>query len=287
MPNSTTFPTRNRPFNNLSIHASNRIFRLLIASMFATATFAHDLYILPQSFGVEAGARVTVGFHNGDSFPESEVAPTIARLKTAQLLSAFGGVPIDDLKVEGNRATGVVMVPDHKGTMILSVETVPNFIELEPEKFIEYLKEEGMEHVIEWRSQHGEASKPGRERYSKFAKSLITSGSPDEFYNHTFGFPIEIIPDANPAALRAGRELPVRIMFRGKPASNLQVEAAWATAEQKKTTVIGRTDANGRIRVPINAAGKWRLHSLVMERCQEPAAADWESFWASLTFEIR
>ena len=50
--------------------------------------------------------------------------------------------------------------------------------------------------------------------------------------------------------------------------------------------VVGRTDANGRARITVKATGPHRLHAIVMVRCAAPEAADWESFWASLTFEI-
>lgn len=248
---------------------------------------AHDLYLLPDRFHVAPQSTLRVAFHNGDAFPESEAAAHIDRLKDAQLRSATSTSPVHGLKVAGKRVLGSVVVPAGSGTLLVSVHTVPNFIELAPDKFLAYLEEEGLSSVIAWRSQHGEEKKPGRERYSKFAKSLLLSGTPDDFYKQALDFPIEIIPESNPYALHAGGELPVRVLFRGKPAAGTQLEAAWANNGKSKTMVVGRTDAEGRIRVPLTAAGKWRLHSLKMERCADPAAADWESVWASLTFEIR
>lgn len=253
----------------------------------APVSTAHDLYVLPDAFTVASDAKLGVAFHNGDSFPESEVAPAIARLRDAQLRSARVTLAVQDLQVKGMRAVGTVKVPKGTGSLLLSVHTVPNFIELAADKFLEYLKEEGLTAVIDWRAQHGESSKTGRERYSKFAKSLLVAGEPDGFYGRSLGFPIEIIPEIDPYTLHAGSQLPVRVWFRGKPAVDLQLEAAWSASGKSKTTVTGRTDAEGRILVPLAAAGRWRLHTLMMERCADPAAADWESFWASLTFEIR
>jgi hypothetical protein len=40
----------------------------------------------------------------------------------------------------------------------------------------------------------------------------------------------------------------------------------------------------GRILIPVKG-GKWRLHAIQMERASD-SEADWESFWATLTFEI-
>jgi hypothetical protein len=46
---------------------------------------------------------------------------------------------------------------------------------------------------------------------------------------------------------------------------------------------VGKTDDEGRIDVPVTP-GQWRLHAIHMERSTKPDA-DWESFWATLTFE--
>ncbi len=260
---------------------------LILCLSLASSLFAHDLYIFPNTFHVTPGSKLQVGLHNGDLFPQSEASPVLARVRNAKLLSSTTATGISDLQIVDKRAVGTVDVPPTQGTMILSVETVPNFISLDPKKFVDYLTEEGLRHVIDWRAQHSESNKPSRERYSKFAKALIVSGTADDFYKHSLGFPIEIIPEANPATIRPGAGLPVRVLFHGKPAVALQLESAWSDGKKAKTTVIGRTDQNGRIRVPITGAGKWRLHSLLMERCSDPAAADWESYWASFTFEVR
>ncbi len=247
---------------------------------------AHDLYLLPNTFKVVPRTQILITFNNGDSFPESESAPSLARLKDAQLQSSKGVVAIGDLRTDGKRVVGLVHAPEQHGSLLLSAHTAPNLIELASDKFLEYIKEEGLTRVIDWRAKHGETLKPWRERYSKFAKSLLTAGAPDDFFRHAVGFPIEIIPEANPYMLRPGTDLPVRVLFHGNPAVGLQLEAAWSSGTKSKTTIIGRTDKEGRILVPITAVGKWRLHSLLMERCAEPSVADWESFWASFTFEI-
>ena len=264
----------------------SRSLLILLSVSVAAPVLAHDLYLLPRIFHVKAGQQLRVAFHNGDSFPESEVAPKPPRLQSAQILGHAATVPVSGLKVAGKETLGQVKVPG-TGSLLLSVRTIPNSIELAPPKFLDYLKEEGLQEVIEWRSKNGENEKPGRERYTKFAKSLLQSGASDSFYSHSLDFPIEIIPLADPYAIHAGGNLPVRVMFQGKPAAGLQLETAWASGTEHKTIVVGKTGANGEISVPLPKAGLWRLHSLKMERCAEPAVADWESSWASLTFEIR
>lgn len=257
---------------------------LLLGGVFAA--FAHDMYIMPGTFQPTKGATLTVGFHVGDSFPESEVSGRIERLQNPRLIGKGNAVAFRNLRVEGNRVLGDAVVSS-AGELIAAVSTTPTLIKLEPEKFADYLKEEGLAHVVAWRAAHGESGKAGKERYSKYAKSLLVSGASDGFFDHVVGYAIEIVPEADPSKLKAGDQLPVRVMFRGKPAADLQIEAAWAGAGGNKTVVVGRTGSDGRLKVPVESAGRWRLHTIKMERCAESAVADWESFWASLTFELR
>lgn len=247
---------------------------------------AHDLYLMPSQFFPNVGSKITIGFHVGDSFPESEVSGRIDRLKDAQIQGVKGKTIMTNLRIDGKRDAADVVVRS-KGNLIASVHTVPNFIELEPAKFGEYLKEEGLADVVAWREANGESGKPGKERYSKYAKSLLLSGTPDEFFKHQVGFIIEIIPEVDPSTLAAGAALPIQVLFRGKPAVDMQIETAWAGTGGQKTLVVGRTGADGRLSIPLTSAGKWRIHTIKMERCADQTAANWESFWASLTFELR
>lgn len=247
---------------------------------------AHDLYLMPAQFHVEKGQRITVALHNGDAFPESEATAPIERLRDALLRSKNAQPTVTGFHDDGKRTLGTVVIPGN-GELLLSVRTEPNFIGLSPADFTKYLQEEGLAEVISWREAHGESSKPGRERYSKYAKAILLADRPNGEYERTAGFPIEILLERDPYLLEPGDTLPVRVIFRGEAAAGLQLEVSWVAADgAKKTEIVGRTNREGHVAFKLASAGRYRLHVLKMERCSEPAAADWESFWASLTFEI-
>lgn len=252
----------------------------------ASAVFGHDMYIMPSTFLPNKGAKITAGFHVGDSFPDSEVGGRLQKLQKPRLIWQGGGADFTNLRTSGNRDLADAVVSG-SGHLIAAVNTAPTLIELDPAKFTEYLKDEGLTETIAWRAQNGESGKPGKERYSKYAKAILLSGAANGFARHKVGYVIEIIPEADPYALKPGDLLPIQVLFRGKPAADLQIESAWARGVDRKTTVVGRTGADGRIKVPLTASGLWRVHTIKMERCTEPAVADWESFWASLTFELK
>lgn len=259
--------------------------RSLLCLLLTTSLWAHDLYLLPDSFFTKPHTSLQVGFHNGDSFPTSEVSPLIDRFQRAELRAKSAVSPIRVIHVVGNKAVGDVDVPG-SGNLVLSVQTTPNFLELPAQEFTAYLKEEGLTNVIEWRAAHHEEGKPSRERYSKYAKSLLIAGNPNNFAQQPIGQTFEIVPLANPYRMRQTNKLPVLVLFRGKPAVGVQLEASWADGTKSKTVIVGRTDKKGRAEVELSNNGPWRLHSVLMERCTDKAAADWESYWASLTFRI-
>lgn len=262
------FPVRLRP--------------LLAAGLFLSPLAAHDLYLMPAKF--RSPGAVTIAFHNGDDFPVPDRPPKLENVLDTALLSSGARLPMAGLRVDGKVLRGEVEWSG-SGSAIVTARTRPNLIELAPAAFKSYLEHEGLSQVLRFRSAHQEASSPGRERYSKYVKSILGAGPG---FDRLAGFPIEIVPESDPSALRPGAPLPIRVLFRGQPAPDLQIEAAWLDpAGQATKKIAGRTDSAGRLSVPIAGTGTWKLHTVLMERCADVAAADWESFWASLTFEVR
>ena len=255
--------------------------------------FAHDLYLMPDTFTVAKDHAFVLALHNGDSFPESEVAPVLDRLRDIRVVSARGSIEVEHLETAGKVVQGKVTLP-WSSSSIITARTSPHAFELQAAEFEAYLKEEGLLQAVQWRHDNGQQASLGRERYRKYAKSLISSSqshgnsASDNFHTHPAGLEFEIVPEKSPENLKPGSAVSLQVLFRGKPVSDLQVEGAWAGigAGSGETTVLGRTDKSGRIVASLKSPGKWRFHTVRMERCEEPSAADWESYWSSLTFEI-
>lgn len=257
--------------------------RLLFVLLLSLQLSAHDLYLRLQTYQPDAGAVVRVEFHNGDKFPASEVPAKIERLRDTQVA---GGAAFQDLRIEGTATVADVVAPTAPGLFTLTARTIPNFIELETKKFEDYLRHEGLGSVIEWRKQHGESKKPGREHYSKYVKALGYVGAPSGRFDVAARLMIEFVPLANPYALATGQPLPVRVLFRGKPQAGLAVTLSHAEAGQVTSQMVGVTNSQGELGVPVSGPGLWKLHTIAMERKTDKTTADWESFWASFTFEI-
>jgi uncharacterized GH25 family protein len=56
--------------------------------------------------------------------------------------------------------------------------------------------------------------------------------------------------------------------------------------EDPSAKMTARTDANGRVRLNLPRSGMWMIKAVHMVSAPPDSGADWESIWASLTFEL-
>ena len=98
------------------------------------------------------------------------------------------------------------------------------------------------------------------------------------------GFPVELVAKLNPYGLKAGDELPVRVLRQGEPLAGALV-TAYPHGEPSRP-VRGRSDEDGRVKLRLPRPGPWLIKTVHMERIEDGEKADWQSWWASLTFEL-
>jgi uncharacterized GH25 family protein len=93
----------------------------------------------------------------------------------------------------------------------------------------------------------------------------------------------------NPFTRRVGDSVRVRLLFRGEPLAHALVSSTYAGATDKPDTYAqsARTDANGICTVRLTHQGPWLVRTVHMLPLSGDKDADWESWWASLTFEAR
>jgi uncharacterized GH25 family protein len=158
---------------------------------------------------------------------------------------------------------------------------------LAADKFHAYLHDEGMDWVIRRREAAGTAATPGRERFRRSAKALLrVGGRSDGASMRETGQRIEITPLEDPLARSAGATLRFQLRFNGQPCPGVLVKA-WHKQGRQITTIRGTTDARGRFELTLPFAGPWMLNAVHMVAATGSPQVDWDSFWGSLSFELR
>lgn len=261
---------------------------VLLLAVAATLS-AHDLFVKPASFFLKPNTASRAYIVNG-TFTRSENAVTFDRVRDASVVGPAGHTHPDANAWSAKGDTSVLrFTTGESGTYLLGVSTHPRVLRLEAKDFNTYLTSDGVPDIVAARKRDGELGKAARERYHKHVKTLLQVGDTrTEHYATALGYPAELVPLENPYALSRGATLRLRALVDGQPVANQYVVTGGRTKAGARLVVSGlRADAEGIVRVPLTAAGQWYVKFIHMAKLPGDTAADYESKWASLTFEVR
>jgi uncharacterized GH25 family protein len=77
----------------------------------------------------------------------------------------------------------------------------------------------------------------------------------------------------------------VRLLYENRPLPGALVVAI--NKGDPAAKLSARSDAQGRVRFRLAKRGVWLIKAVHMVQAAAGSNADWESVWASLTFELR
>jgi uncharacterized GH25 family protein len=245
--------------------------------------FAHDMWIEPATFFPEPGQIIGVGLRVGEDLLGDPIPRDPALINQFVVEDATGRKPV--VGRDGADPAGFFRAA-MAGLLIIGYRSNPSAVELEADKFNQYLKEEGLDSVAALRASRNESGARARELFSRCAKSLVLSGSPSEAQgDRLLGFTLELVAERNPYALRAGQDLPVRLTFENRPLAGALVVAMNRLNPSAKLTA--RSDNDGRVRFRLKQSGLWLVKAVHMVPAPAGAKAEWASYWASLTFALK
>lgn len=257
---------------------------ILAALVLCSPALAHDFWIEPSSFHPEALSKIGVSLRVGENFAGEPVKRSAAKIRQFILVDGNGEKTISGS--EGADPAGEVTL-ERPGIYVIGYRSNHSSIELDAAKFEAYLKEEGLEHVIELRKKRGQSEKPAREIYSRCAKTIFTtpsSGEAGELHRKPLGFSLEIIPQNDPTGLKNGEELSVQLLFEGAPLAGAAITFMPKAAPTESIKAVTNTD--GIAKAKLDKPGMWMVKTVHIIPAFDASVADWESLWATLTFEI-
>ena len=245
---------------------------------------AHEFWLEPSAYAAETGATVTITHRNGQFFKGNSYPLVRAWYKKFTLVE---GENVQDIKgIPGDDPAASLHLAK-PGLKIVTYLSTPDFLKFPSwKKFTGYLESEGQGHILARHRARGLSETLVRESYSRCAKTLIAVGNGKGADRFT-GMPIELVAEQNPYELAAGAPLPVRLLLHGRPAAGLTIKVF--AAADRKTPRRYVTDREGRALVPLPHRGAYLLNAVyIFEPPKDKAGKyEWESLWASLTFEKR
>lgn len=256
---------------------------VLIVTMTTLAGFAqaHEFWIKPDAQVVPEGALLGLTLMHGERFIGQPVARNSPMIMRYQLVSQ-GHNPVPVAGMHGS-VPGYLR-PQRSGAVVYQTRHYRN--DLPAEQFEAYLAEEGLSKITDMRREAGESDSPGREIYSRCAKSIILVEGDERDaseVDHDTGLPLEIMikrieKEKESIRVTAGVE------FLDKPVAGMRVVAVHSSNPDQLIEL--KTDELGRVAFDA-APGDWMLTTLHIRRAELAEDADWESFWASSTFSVQ
>ena len=241
---------------------------------------AHDFWIMPGTFTPGVGTTVAVGLRVGERFRGE---PVLADRRQIERFFAVGPARESPVTVrQGSEPAGLVQI-EAPGLWIVGYRSRPSPISLPAEQFERYLSEEGLERISELRAAHGESGLQAREIFSRCAKSLLSAGPGGKGHDRSLGLRFELVVENDLSALAPGQELSLRLLYEGDPLPDALVVAL--NGDEPDQRLTARSDPEGRA-VFRMGSGRWLVKAVHMVPAPPDVLAEWESLWASVTFEI-
>jgi len=255
-----------------------RFFLTLVLCGLFNAASAHEFWISPQSYTVDAEGDILADIRIGQEFRGSAYAfntGTFARfdvIRNGETLAVKGQL--------GDRPA--LTFPAGNGLSVIVHETAPERLTYANwAKFQTFVDHKNLDVTQAMHLERGLPEEKFAERYVRYAKSLVASGTAQGQDIET-GMKTEIIALDNPYTDDLSAGLRVRVLRDGSPRPDAQVEI-FAKQGDAVTVTLTRTDANGVATILTMPNTEYLIDAVYLEPTDGDAV--WQSFWASLTFK--
>ena len=268
-----------------------KLLLLLCIIILSAIAFAHEFWLNPKKYFYSIRETANLRFAVGENFQGENWKGN--KEKVAQLVHFTPSDNVVDIsnRISANAGDSLQLPLQEEGTHMVIFNSTNSFIRLEPDKFTEYLKDDGHDAAILYRKQHGEESEAGTEHYQRSVKTILqVSGKLTDACTQPTGLPLDIIPEENPYSIpnpssnKKAIMVKFRVLFNGEPLENTLVRG-WYRIPGKGLKVDSvRTNKKGWVMLERHP-GPYMVSCVHMEHTQKDPEADWQSYWGSLSFE--
>ncbi|MEN9684440.1 MAG: hypothetical protein RLZZ28_226 [Bacteroidota bacterium] len=264
---------------------------LFFISTISIIAMAHEFWLHPHKFFYTIREIAVIRFRVGENFTGINWSGNSENIQQLKHYTPSG--MINDLtdRVSKNKGDSVQIPMQEEGTHMVVFNSTNSSIDLAPEKFTEYLKEDGLDQALLYRKNNGEENNHGKEFYQRSVKTIFQVGTAtNNTCTAATDLPLDIIPDQNPyevpedAVHKKSFKVQFRVQFKYAPLKNALVKVWYMGSDNKVKMENLRTNQKGFITTNRHS-GPMMISCVHMIRTEKGAAADWQSYWSSLTFE--
>ena len=257
----------------------------LLLPAFALLPATYEVWLLPSKFFYQPGEKAIITIRTGNDFGGE---PWDVKKDQVEKATHYYLAVSRDLKpvIKEGVKDHLEIALDREGTHLVTLQSVAVVNEIEAEEFNTYLKDNGLDEVYDQRVKTNTLNAAGKELQSSYSKLLLQAGNKrDGTFAKLTGFPLEIIPEKNPYALKAGEVIRFKILWQGKPLFGAKVKV-WIKKDNRTGVQNIYSGQDGMIETRISGSGTWMVSAVKMMPSKN-AQADWQRYRSSLVFGIQ
>lgn len=259
-----------------------------LACLAALPVSAHEFWIEPLDYTVEADAKVIGDLVNGEAFEGVKLSYLPRRVARFDLLHADTLRPLDPRIGD---VPGLQVAPLGDGLHVYAYQSTLSTVTYDD--WASFQRFADHKDFPDMRARHRARDLPESdfaELYSRFAKTLVAVGS-GAGTDRRIGLETEIVALENPYTdATLGDGLSVQVFYQGQPRMDAQIELFEKAADGTVTITLHRTDSNGIAALPVQPGHSYLVDAVVLREPDPGLAARtdavWETLWASLTFAV-
>ena len=189
---------------------------ILILLLIATPVQSHEFWLETSHYQPKIAQKLPITIHLGEFFNGVTLPYLRDEFVLFQTHTDNSITPVNGLNGDLPATTVAVSRP---GLTMVTYRSTPSDIKFgEWNKFERYLKNQGLERIIQDHLRMGKPTRGITELYERNAKLLIGAGVVGR--DRKTGLPLEIVAESNPSTLKHGSTLSVRL-FLGENRSSV------------------------------------------------------------------
>lgn len=251
----------------------------------ATSSPAHEFWIDPLDFQVDLGETIAAQLRVGQNFDGTNLVYHTNNFTRFELVVGDTVTPVTGRL--GDRPAMAMPAPAEGLGIVLHETSTQWLTYTDWTKFTDFVAHKGFAGALDRHAERGLPQTGFTELYSRHVKSLVAIGA-GAGQDREFGLLTEFVALANPYADDLSAGLPVRLLLRGQPRAQAQVELWQRAPDGAVTVTVLHTDDAGEVTLPVIPGNTYMADAVVLEELGPGAARDavWISYWAALTFAV-
>lgn len=263
-----------------------RIF-VLVFSLLASPVLAHEFWIEPESYQIDADGTLEAKIVNGQEFSGSGLAYLPQRFVNFLI---FAGDEVARVDGRPGDMPALNQPAVAEGLNIVGYQARNAIVTYEDwEKFQKFVDHKDFGDVLGVHQERGISTDGFKEIYSRYSKSLVGVGNA-EGADRRVGLETEIVALNNPYTDDLSQGMQVQVYYRSELRADTQVEVFEKAENGTVAIQLYRTNDEGIATFPVKPGFEYMVDAVVLRvptaELQESSGAVWETLWANLTFGV-